>query len=62
MIAQEVEKVAPELVGTDSMGNKAVKYTSLIGPLIEAVKELSDKADAQEARIKELEEQLEERR
>jgi hypothetical protein len=40
VVAQEVEKVFPELVaGTE--GNKTLQYNGLIGVLIEAVKELS---------------------
>jgi hypothetical protein len=46
VVAQEVEKVLPELVKTDDF--KSVNYNGLIGVLIEAVKELS-------ARVKELE-------
>jgi len=38
VIAQEVEKVYPELVNTDKDGIKSVQYTSLVAPLIEAVK------------------------
>lgn len=45
-IAQEVEQVFPELVITDKKtGFKAVKYQALIGPLIEATKELNNKCD-----------------
>ncbi|MNJ98464.1 hypothetical protein D3C87_162300 [compost metagenome] len=41
VIAQEVERVAPELVSTDpNSGIKAVYYQGLISPLIEAVKDL----------------------
>jgi hypothetical protein len=40
VIAQEVERVVPELVHTGADGYKAVEYTSLIPILIEAVKEL----------------------
>ena len=41
LIAQEVEKVAPELVKTDkNTGLKSVLYANLVAPLIEAVKEL----------------------
>jgi len=47
VIAQELEKVAPELVNNDSE-YKAVAYGNLTGYLIEAIKEL-------EARVKELE-------
>lgn len=50
IIAQELEKVMPELVREiDSLKNedsfKAVDYNGLIGLLIEAVKELSDKCN-----------------
>lgn len=40
VIAQEVEKVFPELVSTDEEGHKRVAYHGLVAPLIEAVKEL----------------------
>ena len=39
LIAQEVEKVFPELVQTDSDGYKGVAYDKLVPVLIEAVKE-----------------------
>jgi hypothetical protein len=42
VIAQEVEKVFPEIVAENSGGYKAVKYERLVAVLIEAVKELSD--------------------
>jgi len=50
VIAQELEKVMPELVNeVDSLKNedsfKAVDYNGLIGLLIEAVKELNDKCN-----------------
>lgn len=48
VIAQEVEKVLPEIVATRDNGYKAVKYEKLTAVLIQAVKELS-------ARVKELE-------
>jgi hypothetical protein len=51
VIAQEVERVFPELVTTDDQGRKKVNYVGLIGPLIEAVKEL-------DARITKLEADL----
>ncbi|MGZ3658531.1 MAG: tail fiber domain-containing protein [Bdellovibrionota bacterium] len=41
VIAQEVEKIFPEIVVTDkNTGLKAVRYDSLVAPLIEAVKSL----------------------
>jgi len=42
VIAQDVEKVLPELVSErDDTGTKSVNYNGLVGVLIEAVKELS---------------------
>lgn len=63
MIAQEVETVYPELVGdgglpNDNAGNapyKSINYAHLTSVLVEAVKELSTKLEAAEARIKTLE-------
>lgn len=45
VIAQEVEKVVPELVRTRSTGYKAVKYDKLVAVLIEAIKELKKEVD-----------------
>jgi len=39
VIAQEIEKVIPEVVMTDSKGIKSVAYGNLIGLLIEAIKQ-----------------------
>lgn len=39
VIAQDVERVLPEAVGTDKSGNKSVSYYELIPLIIEAVKE-----------------------
>ena len=50
VIAQEVEKVLPELV-VESDGTKSVSYGNIIGVLIEAIKE-------QQIRIEELERKL----
>jgi hypothetical protein len=46
MIAQEVQEVLPEVVTTDDDGFMGIKYTNMIGVLIEAIKEL--KADFEE--------------
>jgi hypothetical protein len=43
VIAQEVEKIAPEIVANREDGYKAVKYEKLVPLLIEAIKELSEK-------------------
>lgn len=43
IIAQEVEKVLPEVVYTDEDGMKSVAYGNMIALLIEAIKELANK-------------------
>lgn len=43
IVAQEVEKVLPQVVITDTNGIKKVSYDSLIPLLIEAIKELKNK-------------------
>ena len=48
VIAQEVEKVLPEVVSTDDAGLKSVAYGNMVGLLIEAIKELSGKLEALE--------------
>jgi hypothetical protein len=51
VIAQDVERIFPQLVETTEDGLKRVHYYGLIGPLIEAVREL-------DSRIRALEEKL----
>jgi hypothetical protein len=51
VIAQEVEKIYPELVTTLPDGMKAVDYGKLAGVLIEAVKTLGQTSTAQAARL-----------
>ena len=48
VIAQEIEKILPEIVETRENGYKAVDYPKLTALLIEAVKELSNKIKALE--------------
>jgi len=48
VIAQDVEKVFPDLVHGDE-GSKTLQYSGLIGVLVEAVKDLSAKVAALEA-------------
>jgi hypothetical protein len=48
VIAQEVETVFPELI-TEDEGIKGVSHSGLVGVLIEAVKELSDRVTALES-------------
>ncbi|GMI14267.1 hypothetical protein TrVE_jg2647, partial [Triparma verrucosa] len=38
-IAQEVEEVVPELVGTDELGMKSIRYLGFTPVLLEALKE-----------------------
>lgn len=45
VIAQEVEKVLPEVVMEDPTGTKSVAYGNLVGLLIEAIKELKDEIE-----------------
>ena len=53
VMAQELEKVFPELVHTadDEMGTKSVNYVGLIAPMIEATKELKAENDNMRAEI-----------
>jgi len=55
LIAQDVEKVLPELVATDEEGYKAVDYGKLPLLTIQAVKELKRENDALKSRVAELE-------
>lgn len=55
LIAQEVEKVVPQVVHTDpKTGLKSVEYANLIAPLIETVKEQQAQIDSLEEQVKEL--------
>lgn len=54
LIAQDVEKVVPELVVTGSDGLKAVKYGNIVPLLIEAVKEQQVEINALKAEISKL--------
>ena len=54
VIAQEVEKVLPEVVGYDENKDiKTVSYGNMVGLLIEAVKELKQEVDDLKAQLKE---------
>lgn len=61
VVAQEVQKVYPELVHAGADGKLAVQYGNLVAPLIEAVKELrlqnielQKRLDAQERKLQEM--------
>jgi hypothetical protein len=51
VIAQEIEKVLPELVTTRDNGYKAVKYEKLVALLIESNKELLKRIEVLESKI-----------
>ena len=59
LIAQDVEKVFPELVSTNKEGLKTVAYGNLIAPLIEALKVQESRIESQESRIESQESRIE---
>ncbi len=59
LIAQEVEKVFPQLVKTDDEGFKSVNYAQMTAVLIEAVKELNAKVETLESENTDLKAQVE---
>jgi len=58
VIAQDVEKVLPEIVHDGSDGFKTLNYNGLIGLLIEAVKEQNETIEVLKQKINTLEERL----
>jgi prepilin-type N-terminal cleavage/methylation domain-containing protein len=58
VIAQDVEKVFPELVTTGQDGIKMVSYNGLIAPLIEAVRQLKTDNDALQAKLADQDKRL----
>lgn len=58
VVAQQMEKVAPEVVREGSGGQKAVSYTELIPVLIEAIKEQQKTISEQKKTISALSERL----
>ena len=55
VIAQEIEEILPECIKVSEKGAKTVNSDPITWALVNAVKELSAKNDALEARIKTLE-------
>lgn len=58
LIAQEVEKVLPQLVSTDNKGYKSVQYSNVVAVLIEAVKELKKENEDLKSRVETLEKNM----
>ena len=51
LIAQEVEKIIPEVVYTNYDDTKAISYTNMIGLLVESIKELSTRVNKIEEKL-----------
>ena len=45
LIAEEVEEIIPEIVGTDSRNNKYIEYNQITSVMIKAIQELKEKND-----------------
>jgi hypothetical protein len=58
LIAQDVEKIYPELIKENPNGIKGLNYEALTAPLIESVKELNGKINEKDERISDLEKQI----
>jgi len=54
LIAQEAEKVIPEIVSQDDTGYLGIKYNNLIGVLVEAIKEQQDQINTLKKQIEKL--------
>lgn len=58
LIAQDVEKIVPEVVRTMGDGTKAVAYQNLVALLVESIKTQQAQLEGQSAAIRELEKQV----
>ncbi|KAG2519437.1 hypothetical protein BBO99_00006786 [Phytophthora kernoviae] len=59
-IAQEVERVAPQVVSTDALGYKYVAYARLVPVVVEALKHEQQRADDSEKCLQQLETEVRE--
>lgn len=57
LIAQQVQKVFPEVVKTDEDGTLSVSYGNLVAPIIESLKQLFQQSQSQAREIASLKEQ-----
>jgi hypothetical protein len=60
LIAQEVEKVLPQVVQTDKEGYKAIDYAKVVPLLVEGIKEQQKQIDALLMHVKEQQKQIDE--
>ncbi len=60
LIAQEVEKILPELVHTDTNGYKSVEYGNLVAFLIEGIKSQQAEIDTLKNQVSDLQKQIDE--
>ncbi len=60
MIAQEVEKIIPEVVDEDENGYKSIQYSVVVSLLVEAVKEQQQSINTYDAKLNELSKKIEE--
>lgn len=58
LIAQDVEKILPELVKTDPGGYKSVAYQNMVAVLIEAVKEQQKQINTLNNKVETLEKKI----
>ena len=56
LLAQQVEKVAPEIVRTSESGIKSMKYERVVPLLVGSIREQQKKIESLEERIARLEE------
>jgi len=60
LIAQDVEKIIPEVVNESADGYKSLDYAKLVSVLIESIKEQQGQIDKQQDQIQELSKRVEE--
>lgn len=60
LLAQEVERVFPEVIRTSYDGTKGILYNDLVGVLVEGMKELQDSLTAETLRNREMRQELDE--
>jgi len=60
LIAQDVEKIIPEVVNESADGYKSIEYAKLVSVLIESIKEQQEQIDRQQDHIETLSERIDE--